>query len=152
VVGFFSSGTLDSEDGEIGAAHPEVGFEAVGAEQASVGEVLRCNDDGDCAEKQGEAAPAELAGYDSGLHNEQRRCQRRDEADAAEGVSQYGAVHVDEKGYERGLVNIAPGKVIAAGNVVEFIAEVTVAVVEIDVEEKPGECDEPDDHHAPSQE
>ena len=60
--------TLDGEDGEIGAAHPEVGFEAVGAEQASVGEILRRDDCRDCAEEQGEAASAELAGEDGGLH------------------------------------------------------------------------------------
>ena len=41
-------GTFDGEDGEVGAAHPEVGFEAVRAEQASIGEVLWRNDDGDC--------------------------------------------------------------------------------------------------------
>ena len=37
--------TLDREDGEVGAAHPEIGFEAVGAEQAAVGEILRRDHD-----------------------------------------------------------------------------------------------------------
>jgi len=60
--GIFSSGTFDGEDREVSAAHPEVRFEAVGAEQAAVGEILGCDNDGDGAEKQGEAASAELAG------------------------------------------------------------------------------------------
>ncbi len=86
------------------------------------------------------------------MHDEKRRGQGGDEANAAEGVSEHGAVDVDEKGDERGLVNIAPGEVIAAGNVVELVAEVAVAVVEVDMEEQLGECDEPDDQHAAGEE
>jgi hypothetical protein len=60
---------LDGEDGEVGATHPEVGFEAVGAEQAAVGKILGRDDGGDGAEKQGVAASAELAGKNSGLYD-----------------------------------------------------------------------------------
>ena len=86
------------EDGEVGAAHPEIGFEAVGAEQATVGEVLWRDDDGECAQEQGEAASAEFPGQNSGLHDEKRRSQRGNEANAAEGISKDGATDVDEKG------------------------------------------------------
>ena len=79
------------------------------------------------------------------MHHEKRRGQGGDEANAAEGVSEYGAADVDEKWNERGLVDVAPGEVVAAGYVVELVAKVAVAVVEVDVEEEFGECDQPDD-------
>src|ERR1700683_195015 len=74
--GFFSTGAFYREDGEIGAAHPQIRFEAIGAEQATVGEILRRDDNGDCAEEQGKTASAELAREYRGLHT------RRDEASA----------------------------------------------------------------------
>lgn len=46
------------------------------------------------------------------------------------------------------LIDVSPGEVIAAGDVVEFIAKVTVAIVEVDVEEKVGEGDCPDERDA----
>jgi hypothetical protein len=86
------------------------------------------------------------------LDYQQGRSQRGNEADAAEGITQDGAADVNEKRNEGWLVDIAPGHVIAAGDVVELIAKVAVAVVEVDVEEQFGESDGPDDGHALSQE
>ncbi len=136
---------LTGEQGEVSAAHPQIRFEAVGAEQASVGEILRRDHDGDGAEEQGEAASAEFAGEDGGLHYEQRRSQRGDKANGAKGVSHNSAADVDEKRNQRRLVDVSPGKMIAARHVIELIAEVAVAVVEVDVEEEFGERDGPDD-------
>ncbi len=99
---------------------------------------MRRDDDGDGAEEQGEAASAELAGEDGGLHDEERRSERRKEANGAERVSKEGAADVNEERNEWRLVDIAPGEMIAASHVIELIAEVAVAVVEVDVEEKLG--------------
>ena len=101
----------------------------------------------DGAQQQGEAASAEFAGEDGGLHDQQRRSQRGDEADAAKRVSENGAADVDEKWNERRLVDVSPGEVVAARHVVELIAKVAVAVVEVDVEDEIGEGDGPDHGH-----
>ena len=124
---------LDGEDGEIRAAHPEIWLEAICAEQAAVGKILRSDEDADGAEQKGKAAAAEFAGDNGGLHDQQRRSQRRDETDAAERIAEDGAAEVDEKRDQRRLVNVAPGEMIAAGDVVEFVAEVAVAIVEVEV-------------------
>jgi hypothetical protein len=67
-----------------------------------------------------------------------RRGQRGNEANGAEGVSEDGAADVDEERNEWRLIDVSPGEVIAAGDVIELVAEVAVAVVEVDVEEKLG--------------
>ena len=46
------------------------------------------------------------------------------------------AADVDEKRNQRRLIDVSPTQVIAARHVVELIAEVAVAVVEVDVEEE----------------
>jgi len=42
---------------------------------------------------------------------------------------------VNQERNEWRLIDVSPGEVIAAGDVVEFIAKVTVAIVEVDVDE-----------------
>src|SRR6202041_1847404 len=139
---------LDGEDGEISATHPQIGFEAVGTEQASVGKILRCNEDGDGAEEEREAASAEFEGEDGRLHYEKRRSQRGNEANAPERISEDSAADVNQERNEWRLVDVSPGEGIAAGNVVEFIAKEAVAIFEGDVEEKLGEGDGANDRDA----
>ncbi len=141
----FRKRALDGEDSEVSAAHPEIRFEAVGAEQASVREILRRNDDGDGTKKNGEAASAEFAGEDGGLNDQKGGRECGNEANAAERVSQDGAADVNQKRNERRLVDVSPGEMIAAGDVIELVAKVAVAVVEVDVEEEFREGDGPDE-------
>jgi hypothetical protein len=63
-------------------------------------------------------------------------------------IAQDGAADVDEKWNQWGLVDVPPRQVIAAGNVIELVAEVAVAVVVVDVKDKLGEGEEPDEGHA----
>ncbi len=74
---------LDGEDGKVSAAHPQIRFQAVGSEQAAVGEILRCNQDGDCAQKKGEAAATEFASQKCGLYDQKRGGEGGQEANAA---------------------------------------------------------------------
>jgi hypothetical protein len=78
---------LDGEDGEIGTTHPQIGFEAVGAEQDSIGKILWRDEDGDSAQEERETASAEFAGEDGRLHCEKRRSQRGNETNAPERIS-----------------------------------------------------------------
>jgi len=52
---------------------------------------------------------------------------------------------------QRRLIHIAPAQVVAARHVIEFIAKVSVAIVEVDMEEQLGESDKPDKRHAAGQ-
>ena len=139
---------LDGENGEVGAAHPEVGFEAVRAKQAPVRQILRHDDCADGAQEYRVAASAEFAGENRGLHHQQGRCQRGDETNAAQRVSQHGAADVNQERDERRLIDISPGQVVAAGHVVELVAEISVAVIEVTVEQQLGQGDGPDYGHA----
>src|SRR5215469_16478537 len=53
-----------------------------------------------------------------------------------------------EEGNQRRLVDVSPLQVLAARHVIELIAEVAVAVVEVEVKDEFGERDGPDDGHA----
>src|SRR5205814_7712971 len=81
------------------------------------------------------------------LHHEQRRGQRREEADGAQGIAEHGARNVDQERNERRLIYVSPTEVIAARNVIEFVAKISVAVVEINVEQQLGERYQPDYDH-----
>ena len=70
------------------------------------------------------------------------------EADAAQGISEGGAANVDEKGDEWRLIDVSPTEMITARNVIEFVSEIAIAVVEVDVKEEFGEGDGPDDGHS----
>src|SRR4029077_7362130 len=61
---------FDGENREVSAAHPQIGFEAVRAQQAAVREVLRCDQYRDCAEKESEAPAAEFAGDHGSLYHQ----------------------------------------------------------------------------------
>ena len=139
---------LDGEEGEVGAAHPEVGFETIRTEQTAVRKILGCDKRADSAEEEGVAAPAELAGDGGGLHDQQGRRQSGDEADAAQRVAKHGAADVGQERDERGLVDVSPGKVITTGHVIELVAKVSVAIVEVDMKQHICQGNGPDDRHA----
>src|SRR5256886_3197857 len=139
--------SLDGQDGEVGATHPQVGFETVCPQQASVGEVLRRHERADSAEEEGVTASSQFAGDCSSLHDQQGGGECRDKANAAQGVTQQGTADVDQERDQRGLVDVSPRKVITAGNVIEFVAEVAVAVVEVDMHQKIGEGKNNGDEH-----
>src|SRR5260370_35628096 len=61
---------VDGENREVSATHPQIGFEAVGAQKAAVREVLRCDQYRDCAEKQSEAATSEFARDHGSLYHQ----------------------------------------------------------------------------------
>ena len=104
------------------------------------------------AQQQGETLAAQFACDRGRLHNQQRRRQRWNESNAAERVAEHRATDAHEKRYEGRLVDITPGKVIAAGHVVEFVAEISVTIIEIDVEEQIGDGDGPNRSHASGKE
>jgi hypothetical protein len=59
---------------------------------------------------------------------------------------------VDQKGNERRLIDVTPRKVVTAKDVVELVTKISVAVVEVGVEEEFGKGDNPDDRHTRGEE
>jgi hypothetical protein len=139
---------LDGQDDKVSTGHPEIRFEAIGAQQAAVRKILRGNNRANGAEQEGIAASAQLAGQNGRLDDEQRRRDGGEKTDGAQRISEEGAGEVNQERDERGLVNVSPLQVVGARHVVEFVAEISVAVIEVDVEEKLGEGDGPDQGHA----
>src|SRR5439155_7916270 len=117
------------------ATHPQIWFQAIGAQQAAVREILRSECDRDRAEQQGKFLAAEFAGQDRSLHNQQRGSQGRNEANAAERIPQNGATDVNQERNERRLIDVSPCEVVAAGHVIKFVAKIAVAIVEIKMQQ-----------------
>src|SRR5215469_13577600 len=55
---------------------------------------------------------------------------------------------MDEKRNEGRLIDVPPGEVIAAGDVVKFIAEIAVPIIEVEMNEELGQGYGPNDRHA----
>ncbi len=55
---------------------------------------------------------------------------------------------MDQKGDEWGLVDVSPGEVVAAGHVIELVAEVTVTIVEENVEPESRQGNSPNHRRA----
>src|SRR5882762_3658177 len=55
---------------------------------------------------------------------------------------------MDQERDERGLVDISPAEVIAAGHVIEFVAEVAIAVVEVKMQQEVREGKQKYNDHA----
>ena len=143
---------LNSEDDKVSATHPEIGFKAIGSEQTAVRKILWRNNNRNRAEKQCKTSASEFARQHGGLNHQKGRGERGNEANGAEGISQHCSADVDEKRNERRLVDIAPGQMIAARDVIELVAKVAVAIVEIDVEEQFGQGNRYCDAHARGEE
>src|SRR2546429_3301642 len=106
--------SLDGQDGEVGATHPQVGFETVCPQQASVGEVLRRNERADSAEEEGVTASSQFAGDCSSLHDQQGGGECRDKANAAQGVSQQGTADMGQERGQRRTDDVSPHKEVCA--------------------------------------
>ena len=79
---------------------------------------------GDHGEGLGGAAAAERPGEDSGEEDAGGSGEGGGEAEAGEGVAEEALGEAGLEGDEGAVVDVAPGEVAAAGDVVELIAEV----------------------------
>src|SRR5437773_1252517 len=77
-----------------------------------------------------------------------RGCQRRNNPNTAKRVTQQEPGDLDEERYHRRLIHIAPSQMVPTSQVVEFVAEVTILIVEIEVQQEVQEGENQDDGHA----
>ena len=88
---------FDGQNCEVDTSHPQQRFEAVGGQQASVRQVLRCDGHGDRSEQEGKLPAAQFAGKDGGLNHGNRRGKGGKESYAAEGVSERQPADLNQK-------------------------------------------------------
>jgi hypothetical protein len=62
-------------------------------------------------------------------------------------IAEDQAANFDEERHQGRLVHIAPGEMVAAGHVIEFVAEVAVPIVEVEVKQEICECKEENADH-----
>lgn len=117
------------EDQEQNAAHPEGRLEAVHGEIAVCAEVDRRYQQTEHGQGLCRASAAECPGEQAAEADRQGSGNGREDADAEDGVAEQHLAHAGLQGHKRPMVDIAPGEVAAAGEIIELVAEVAVAEV-----------------------
>ena len=74
----------------------------------------------------GETPAAEFAGEESGEEHHGGAGEGRGQTDAGEPIAEESADDSSDEGDERGLIDVAPGEVLAAGEVIELVDEEAV--------------------------
>src|SRR5882762_3211129 len=82
-------------------------------------------------------SPATEFSSDHGRQNDgSRGCQRRYDANAPKRVTQKEPGDLHEERYEGRMIHIAPGEMVPAGHVIKLVAEVTVLIVEVEMQQE----------------
>src|SRR5205814_9813914 len=82
------------------------------------------------------------------LNHQNGRRECREEANGTQRVTKEFRADTREKWNQRRLVNISPGQVTTTSDVIEFVAEISVTIVKVEVKEQFGHGDGPDKRHA----
>ena len=138
---------MDSTKDKERGAHPEKRFERVHGEARSIAEDYGSEQDGEASEKDGEALAAEFAGDEASDENLCALGESGKRADSVKGIAEEESANAEKQRCERGEINVAPGKMVAAGEEIEFVAKVAVAAVGSHLEQDCGSCEEPGDRH-----
>src|SRR5437016_2792658 len=139
---------LDRQESEINAAHPQQRLEAIGGHDAAVVEIDGYSDERQSGEHNGEPPATDFSRDHSRQNDRSRGCQRRNNPNTAKRVTQQEPGDLDEERYHRRLIHIAPGQMVPTSQVIEFVAEVTILIVEIEVQQEVQEGENQDDGHA----
>src|SRR6266550_4714254 len=87
--------------------------------------------------------PATEISSDHGRQNDgSRGCQRRYDSNAPKRVTQKEPGDLYEERHEGRLIHIAPGEMVPTGHVIEFIAKVTILIVEVEMQQEVREGEE----------
>ena len=125
---------LEDEGEESG--HPEEGFEGVHGEVAIDGEVDGEDEDAGEGECLGGTTSTEGPAEHSGEKDAGGAGEGGEETDAEERLAEEQETEAGLEGHDGAVVDVAPGEMAAAGDVVELVAE--VAVTEVDLPEGGG--------------
>ena len=110
-----------------GAGHPEQGLEGIHREQVLHEHVDRGGQDGESGEGLGHAAATHPARHGASDPDQCSAGKRGQEADRDEGSAEGMADQPCDEGHQRRVVDVAPAEVLAAGEVIHFVAEDAIA-------------------------
>ena len=95
------------------------------------------------AEEDGPALAAQFAGEEAGECDFRAKGQRGKQANGVQGIAKNHAKTTRKPGDEGSEIDIAESQMIAAGDVIEFVAEIAVAAVENHLNEEADGTDGP---------
>ena len=121
--------TFRHEDERQEAGHPEEGFAGVHGEESVEPKVLWGERDAKHGQGLRWAATAERPRKEPGEQEATGAGQGGERAETGEGVTEEGFGEPRLKGNQRAVVDVTPGEMAPAGNVVKLVAEVAVANV-----------------------
>lgn len=111
-----------STDGEPRRQRPEDDIEAHGAEEVACGQEERTQPAQEPRKHLGGPSSAEVRGDQRGQDHVDAAEQRRGDGKGGDAVAEGGLLQAVERGYEGRVVDVSPGQVMAALQVVELVA------------------------------
>jgi len=120
-------------DEQPGAAHPEERLEAVHAEEVIGAEDAWRNKHAQGTGELRIASAAEFASDQAGEENLRGACEDGEAANRQQGVAEDGAFKPGQQGHQRRLIDVAPGKVAGAIEVVKLIDEEAITAARLEV-------------------
>src|SRR6267378_3954465 len=127
---------LDRQHCKINATHPEQWLEAIGAHDAAVVEIDGHSDERQRGKHHREPPATEFSSHHCGQNDRSRGCQRRYEPNTPKRVTQHEPGDLDEERHQGRMIHVTPGQMVPAGHVIEFVAEVTILIVEVEMQQE----------------
>ncbi len=118
-----AAAAVDHAQQQPGAAHPAQGLEGVHRVEAADGQVDGRHAAGQRGQELGEARAAHLFRQPAAEPRQRRHGQRRHQAQHEQRIAEHRAQQAQEQDRQGRVVDIAPGQMVAAGDVVELVAE-----------------------------
>ena len=131
----FRRRTLHDADRDPGAKQPEERLESIHGKETVEGEIRRGEQNRCGRKKLPEAPAAEFASHHAGKKNHSGAGEHRQKANREKRVAENVARNPGDDGYQRWLVHVAPGEMLAAGHIVKLVAKNAVMI-------DPGKLDE----------
>ncbi len=129
---------LGDAHGHGHTGHPKKRFKRIHGKKAVHGQVDGTEKDRGRGEHVSKPAPAEFAHHPGRQQNSGGSGKSREKAQRKERISEKPSRKPGDQRDERRLIDIAPGKVLSAGGVIEFISKITVAIGNEEVNRKRG--------------
>ena len=109
------------------AAHPEERLKRVHGKKAIHGQVNRTEENHNGSKQLGETPAAQFADHPRGEQNLGRGRERREKTQGEQRISQEASCEPEDRRDERGVIDIAPGQMLAAGGIIQLVTKIAVA-------------------------
>jgi hypothetical protein len=132
---------VDDADHDQGAEEPEQHLEGVHREEVEEEEVDRRDQRTERGDRLGRPPAAQFAGEPAGEKDHEGSGQERYPAEGGQRLAEELAGEPRQPGGERRVVDVAPGEVLAAGDIVELVPEPAIGVEGGEMKQQPEQGD-----------